>query len=156
MRVDERPSIYDYVGGEAAFVALARAMTVRCLADPVLNHPFSHETHPDHDQRLGAYLAEVFGGPARYSGWGGHSSMLALHAGTGADEDFGLRFLNCFDLAVEDAGFPDDAELREVLHGYMEWATHEVDEYSPVGRVAPEGLAMPRWSWSGPLESRDS
>ncbi len=147
----ERESIYDYVGGDDAFLALASALNDRCLADPVLNHPFSHPSHPQHLERLAAYLGEVFGGPPRYSALGGHSAMLEQHAGTGADDDYAARFLACFDQAVDDANFPDDSELRRALHDYMAWATGEVNGYSPVGVSAPTGLAMPHWSWDGPV-----
>ena len=77
--------------------------------------------------------------------------MLEQHAGTGADEDYAARFLACFDQAVDDAQFPDDPHLRGALHDYMAWATAEVNEYSPMGVSAPEGLAMPRWTWDGPV-----
>ncbi len=147
----ERESIYENVGGGDAFQALAAALNTRCLADPVLNHPFSHPSHPQHLERLAGYLGEVFGGPTEYSALGGHSAMLEQHAGTGADDDFGARFLACFDQAVDDAGFPDDPDLRRVLHEYMAWATSEVDGYSPVGVSAPEDQSMPRWSWDGPV-----
>jgi hemoglobin len=153
--VVERESVYEYVGGAEAFVTLAAALTERCLADPVLNHPFSHGTDPQHNERLGAYLGEVFGGPPTYTQLGGHSAMLAMHAGTGADADFGSRFVACFDLAVEDAGFPDDADLRRVLHDYMVYATNEVDDVSPQGMTAEPGLAMPRWSWNGRIDEID-
>jgi hemoglobin len=149
--MDERQSIYEFVGGDAAFLALATALNDRCVADPVLNHPFSHPGHPKHLERLAGYLAEVFGGPPLYSALGGHSAMLNIHAGTGADDDLAERFLACFDQAVDDAGFPDDPELRRVLHEYMAWATSEVNEYSPLGVSAPGDLAMPRWSWNGPV-----
>ncbi|HTT58669.1 MAG TPA: group II truncated hemoglobin [Acidimicrobiales bacterium] len=147
----ERASIYDYVGGDDAFLALARALNDRCLADPVLNHPFSRPGHPQHLERLAAYLAEVFGGPPAYSELGGHSAMLEQHAGTGADDELPARFLACFDLALDDANFPDDAALRQVLHDYMAWATSEVNVYSPLGVSAPTGLAMPHWTWDGPV-----
>ncbi|MGC2486302.1 MAG: hypothetical protein WA359_08675 [Acidimicrobiales bacterium] len=147
--MSERESVYDYVGGDDAFLALAAALNERCLADPVLNHPFSHPSHPQHLERLASYLAEVFGGPPLYSELGGHSAMLELHAGTGADDDYASRFLACFDQAVEDAQFPDDFVLRRVLHDYMAWATSEVNQYSPVGVSAPANLVMPQWSWDG-------
>ncbi len=146
----EQPTIYDYAGGRGAFVALAAALHERCLADPVLNHPFSHATDPEHLEHLADYLAEVFGGPRAYSASGGHSAMLSLHASTGADADMARRFVACFDLAVDDAHLPRDARFRAVLHDYMVWATREVDQYSPLGSVVPEGLAFPRWSWDGP------
>jgi hemoglobin len=144
-------TIYDYAGGRDAFVALAGALHQRCLDDPVLSHPFSHATDPDHLDHLANYLGEVFGGPPLYSASGGHSAMLNLHASTGADEDMANRFVACFDLAVVDAGLPDEPRLRSVLHDYMVAATREVDAYSPIGSVVPEGLAVPRWSWDGPV-----
>jgi hemoglobin len=151
----ERESVYEYVGGTEAFVALASALTARCLADPVLNHPFSHATDPAHNERLGAYLAEVFGGPPTYTRLGGHSAMLAMHAGTGADDDLAPRFLACFDLAVDDAGFPDDDELRGVMHDYMAYATGEVHQLSPQGTTVEPDLPMPRWSWNGQIGESD-
>ncbi len=41
----DRPSIYDAVGGDAAFLAVARAFHARALDDSELNHPFSHPGH---------------------------------------------------------------------------------------------------------------
>jgi hemoglobin len=151
----ERESVYEFVGGGEAFVTLAAALTDRCLADPVLNHPFSHGTDPQHNERLGAYLAEVFGGPPTYSELCGHSAMLDMHANSGADADFGSRFLACFDQAVEDAGFPDDPDLRRVLHDYMVYATNEVEDVSPLGTTVEPDLPMPRWSWNGRIGHTD-
>ena len=146
-----RPSIYEFAGGDAAFLELAAAHHERCLQDPELNHPFSHGVNPAHIEHLAAYWAEVFGGPARYSGsLGGHSGMLGMHASTGAAEDFGTRFTACFMQAVDDAQLPDDPEFRAALRAYMEWATSEVIAYSPVGSTVPDGLRLPRWSWDGP------
>jgi len=145
-----RPSIYDFAGGESAFLALAAAHHERCLQDPVLNHPFSHGVHPDHVARLAGYLAEVFGGPPVYSrSNGGHSAMLAVHAGEGIGADIGKRFVRCFVQAVDDAGLPHDAEFRAALRDYMEWAVQEVLDYSPPGSRVPSSLAVPRWSWDG-------
>src|SRR5690348_16344499 len=72
-------SIFEAVGGQAVFLRLAAAHHRRCLADPVLNHPFSHPGHPRHVERLADYWAEVFGGPPAYTQEaGGHSAMLDL------------------------------------------------------------------------------
>ena len=77
-----RSSIYEYVGGEPAFLRLAHALHERCLADPVLNHPFGRPgLRPDHIERLGRYLAEAFGGPQLYSGtYGGETFVQEVHA----------------------------------------------------------------------------
>ena len=146
-----RSSIYDAAGGEAAFLALAAAHHKRCLEDPVLSHPFSHGTHPQHVERLAAYWAEVLGGPSTFSSTcSDHSAMLGIHANNGMDTDLGERFVACFVAAMDDAALPDDPELRAALRGYMEWAVGEVTSYSPSDAVVPADLAMPRWSWDGP------
>jgi hemoglobin len=145
-----RPSLFEYAGGEPAFQALATAHHARCLADPELNHPFSHGGHPQHVQRLGQYWAEVFGGPAHYTEeCGDQSGMLDLHAGQGAMDDLGTRFVSCFVHAADDAELPGDPEFRTALRSYMEWAVAEVLAYSPRGAQVPVGLPMPHWSWDG-------
>ncbi|HXM58874.1 MAG TPA: group II truncated hemoglobin [Candidatus Dormibacteraeota bacterium] len=144
-------SIYEFAGGAPAFRALADAHHQRCLADPVLNHPFSHPGNPEHIQRLADYWAEVFGGPKRYSEeFGGHSAMLDIHAHQGEDlTDLGRRFVACFVQAADDAGLPDDREFRAALRAYMEWAVAEVLSYSPNTAVVPRALPTPRWGWDG-------
>jgi hemoglobin len=82
--------MFEFAGGMPAFEALAAAHHKRCLEDPVLAHPSSHTGSPDHVRRLAEYWAEVFGGPPTYSeSFGGHSAMLGIHAGEGADKDLG-------------------------------------------------------------------
>jgi hemoglobin len=145
-----RPSIYEFAGGHDAFLALAAAHHERCLQDPELNHPFSHTGNPQHVERLADYWAEVFGGPACYSeSHGGHSGMIGIHAGQGAGEDLGARFVACFVEAADDAHLPDDPAFRAALRSYMEWAVQEVLSYSPSGAEVPDGLPPPRWSWNG-------
>lgn len=142
--------MFEFAGGDPAFLALAAAHHERCLQDPELNHPFSHGVNPQHIENLAAYWAEVFGGPDRYSeSHGGHSAMLGIHAGQGAGEDYGPRFVACFIQAADDAGLPDDPEFRAGLRNYMEWAVREVLSYSPQGVKVPAGLPVPRWSWNG-------
>jgi hemoglobin len=148
-----RPSIFEFAGGEPAFLALAIAHHKRCLEDPELNHPFSHPSHPQHVERLASYWVEVFGGPPRYSeSCGGHSAMLDLHARQGAGDDYGPRFVACFMQAADDVGLPDDREFRSALRTYMEWATKDVLAYAPKDSQVPAGLHTPRWSWNGLVE----
>ncbi len=116
----------------------------------MLSHPFSHPGNPDHVERLADYWAEYFGGPARYSEFfGGESAMLGIHAGQGADEDLGNRFVACFVQAADDAGLPDDPEFRAGLRAYMEWAVGEILSYSQPGAQVAAGLPLPRWGWHG-------
>ena len=146
-----RPTLFEFAGGEPAFLALARAHHARCLADPELNHPFSHpDQHPQHVQRLAAYWAEVLGGPPTYSqSCGDQSGVQHMHSGNGDMTDLGRRFVECFVLAADDAGLPADPEFRAALRAYMEWAVADVLTYSAVGSSVPPGLPMPQWSWDG-------
>ena len=143
--------MFEFAGGSPAFSALAAAHHRRCLEDPVLSHPFSHPGNPEHVERLADYWAEAFGGPPRYSeSFGGHSAMLGIHAGQGADDDLGVRFVSCFVKAADDAGLPEDPTFRVGLRAYMEWAVAEVLSYSPAETQVPAGLPVPRWGWNGP------
>lgn len=146
-----RPTLYEFAGGEEAFLALARAHHARCLADPELNHPFSHDDqHPQHIERLAAYWAEVLGGPPAYSQTcGDESSVLRTHAGNGDMGDLGERFVDCFVHALDDAELPDDPAFREALHAYMRWAVVNVLSYSAEDAVVASDIRMPRWDWDG-------
>jgi hemoglobin len=148
-----RPSLYEFAGGEAAVLALARAHHERCLADPELNHPFSHPgQHPQHVERLAAYWAEVLGGPPRYSGacGGDQPALLRLHAHHGDMSDLGERFVRCFDAAMDDARLPGDPEFRAAMHAYMRWAVDDVLTVAPKDAVVPSEAPIPRWGWDGP------
>ena len=147
-----RASLFEFAGGAPAFLALARAHHARCLADPELNHPFSHPgQHPQHIERLAAYWGEVLGGPPTYShSCGDQSALQHMHAANGEGmHDLGRRFVACFDAAMDDAQLPDDPEFRAAMHAYMEWAVADVLVYAPVGSAVPPGLPMPHWTWDG-------
>jgi hemoglobin len=147
-----RPSLYEFAGGMPAFVALATAHHARCLADPELNHPFSHaDGNPEHLPRLAAYWAEVMGGPPEYSKSlrGDQSQLQEMHAGNGDMTDLGRRFIDCFVQAADDAELPDDPRFRRALRDYMVWAVDDVLAYSADGAVVPSRLPMPHWSWDG-------
>lgn len=147
----DRPTLFAYAGGEPAFLALATAHHARCLADPELNHPFSHPgQHPQHVERLAAYWAEVMGGPEVYSTeCGDQSGVLQLHAGNGEMGDLGDRFVRCFLAALDDAEWPEDPEFRRSLEAYIRWSTDDVLVYAPVGAVVPDEHRLPKWTWDG-------
>lgn len=128
--------------------ALTVALHERCLADPVLQHPFSHPgQHPEHLARLEAYLAEAMGGPPLYSEtMGDRSHMLRLHAGEGDTAEMGRRFLSCFLQAMDDAGLPRDPALRGALETAMAAAVVEVTAYDASKDLVPADLPVPRWA----------
>jgi hemoglobin len=146
-----RPTLFEFAGGEPAFLALAAAHHARCLADPELNHPFSHPgQHPQHVERLAAYWAEVLGGPPTYSeACGDQSGLVQMHSGNGEMDDLARRFVACFDRAADDAGLPADPAFRAALHDYMCWAVDDVLAHPEEDAVVAPGAAMPKWGWDG-------
>src|SRR4029079_19275139 len=136
-------------GGVAVAEPRPAAHPARCLADPVLEHPFSHTTNPDHVRRLAAYWAEVLGGPADYSAVASQRSLLRIHGSNGAEDELGARFLDCFVAALDDADIPADLTLRTALHDYMAWAVGEFMAYAPYGTRVPADVVVPHWSWDG-------
>ena len=150
-----RPTLYEFAGGAEAVPPFAAALHARCLADPELNHPFSHaDQNPEHVERLAAYLAEALGGPSKYSAeYGGdQTALVLLHAGNGDRSDLGRRFADCFMRAADDADWPDDPPFRAAIRSYIERSVDEVALSHPLDTDVPAGLPIPRWSWDGPSE----
>lgn len=148
-----RPTIYEAAGGSTAFIDLAHAWHERCMADPVVSHAFSHGYHPEHAQRLAAYWAEALGGPSDYSdSIGDETFVLRMHSGNGGEHvEMDERAQNCFALALDDAGLPVDAELRETLKAYFRWATTSMSAYPGSADDVPPRLGLPQWNWEGPV-----
>lgn len=121
------------------------------MADEVVSHAFCHGFHPRHTERLAAYWAEALGGPPLYSdAYGDETSVVRIHSGNGEHEEMDRLAIACFDQALVDAGFADDAVLRQVLHDYFAWATTTtMARYQESADDVPPSLRIPRWSWDG-------
>jgi hemoglobin len=153
-------SVYEAAGGSEGLLRLARAWHSRVMADEVVGHAFSHGSHPQHHERLAAYWAEALGGPTTYSDtYGDETSVVRIHSGNGPHEEMNRRAITCFDQALDDIGFTQPSQLREVLREYFAWATTTtMSRYAESADDVPDGLRIPRWSWDGlvaaPLEGR--
>jgi hemoglobin len=121
------------------------------LHDEVVGHAFSHGFRADHSERLAAYWAEALGGPTTYSDrYGDETAVVRLHSGNGPHEEMDRRAIACFDQAMTDVDISEDDPVREVLHDYFAWATlTTMSRYHDSPDDVPDGLAIPRWSWSG-------
>ena len=129
---------------------LAHAWHERVLADEVVYHAFSRGYHPQHTERLAAYWGEAWGGPPTYSEqYGTESAVVRMHSGNGDHDDMDKRAIDCFAAALADVGIADP-ELRQILLDYFTWTTTRTMAAYPRSRHdVPEGLRMPRWSWTG-------
>jgi hemoglobin len=141
---------FQAAGGAPGLLTLAHAWHARCLADPVVAHPFEHtDLHPEHTVRLAAYWGEALGGPPRYTdGMGTETEMVRKHAGNGEHRELDDRAIACFDDAMTDVGLSDD-RLRTTLHEFFVWSTRRLAEHPDSPDSVPDGLPVPRWSWQG-------
>jgi hemoglobin len=153
--VSMESTVFEAAGGGRAFRDLAQAWHERCLQDPVVSHAFSHPgQHPDHVERLAAYWAEALGGPSMYSDtMGDHSHVLRMHSGHGEHEAMDARAQECFAMALDDAGLPDDERLRSTLKDWFRRSTTGMATYPRSAEDVPSGLRLPRWSWDGPVSA---
>jgi hemoglobin len=143
-------TLYEAIGGAEGVRRLAAAWHERVLADEVVSHAFSHGYRDDHTERLAAYWAEAWGGPATYTAqYGDESEVVRMHSGNGPHEEMDRRAIACFDEALTDAGVADE-RLRHTLHDYFAWATTTtMARYHESADDVPAGLCLPHWSWDG-------
>ena len=123
------------------------------MADEVVGHAFSHGFHAEHTERLAAYWAQALGGPSTFTDrYGDESSVVRMHSGNGRHEEMDSRAIDCFDQALTDIGLTGADPLWPVLHDYFAWATTvDMARYPDSADDVPEGLPIPRWSWTGPV-----
>ncbi|SKC52209.1 globin domain-containing protein [Krasilnikoviella flava] len=136
-------SLYEDVGGFDVLLAVCRRWNALCLADPVAAHPFAHGTlHPQHDERLAAYLAEALGGPRLYTGgYGDETTVQRVHAGNGAHPDLDEACVRLFRQALDDVGVPPAAGER--VGDHFERQTVAMRVYGGSRDDVPSGLALP-------------
>lgn len=111
-------SLYEAVGGPGFFEALVDRFYEGVAADPDLR-----SLYPEPDdlagarRRLALFLAEYWGGPARYSEERGHPRLRMRHAPFAIDADKRDRWLTHMRAAVDAADPP--AEVRAALLEYF-------------------------------------
>lgn len=114
-------TLYERIG-EDALRRTVDAFYGSVLRDPILQPLFGAGAahHVDH---LTAFLAEVFGGPARYTDeLGGFGAILTAHRGLAITDEQRTRFIELFERAFAEHG-PDDVGLRTSVHDYIVFGT---------------------------------
>ncbi|MFG3342242.1 group II truncated hemoglobin [Glycomyces sp. NPDC048151] len=143
---DNTTRIFERLGGEDDLRATVDAFYGSVLRDPVLQPLFGAGAahHVDH---LTAFLAEVFGGPARYTDeLGGFPALLEAHRGLAITDEQRARFIELFDRAVTEHG-PADADLRTTLHEYIVFGTEvaQVNSHAKGDDDLHPCQEVPRW-----------
>ncbi|WP_129336717.1 group II truncated hemoglobin [Cellulomonas endophytica] len=149
------PTLHAWAGGAGAFERLTEVFDGKVLADPVLGPVFAgmDASHPRH---VALWLAEVFGGPPRYTAErGGYPAMLGHHLGRGITEVQRRRWVDLLLDAADEARLPDDPEFRAAFVGSVEWGTRLAVANSRPGAAPPREAPVPRWGWGVAPPYRD-
>jgi truncated hemoglobin YjbI len=157
---DHQPTIFEWAGGLPAFVRMTRLFYEKHVPQDPLLGPLFATMSADHPERVATWLAEVFGGPERYSAeYGGYSRMVSEHLGKCLTEDQRARWVTLLVTSAREAGLPNDAEFRSAFDAYIEWGSRLAVENSQTDARPPERMPMPHWDWNtaaGPPGSRVS
>nr|WTB33599.1 group II truncated hemoglobin [Streptomyces sp. NBC_00830] len=149
--MSERPeTLYKAIGGIDVLRRLSNTFYDAALADPLLAPVFADFT-PTHIEHVAVWLAEIFDGPADYTGkLGGHQSLLRSHLGLSITEPQRLRWMELMTAAV-DKELPDDELLSRRVLEYFDWGTRIARDVSasPAGADLGDPGPTPRWGWEG-------
>jgi truncated hemoglobin YjbI len=144
------PTLHAWAGGDEAFRRLTEAFYAKVPEDAVLAPVFA--TMPaDHPRHVADWLAEVFGGPARYSAErGGHRAMVERHLGRVLTERQRHRWVQLLLQTADETGIPDDPEFRASLVSYLEWGSRMAVVFSAPCASVEVDEAVPSWRWTLP------
>jgi hemoglobin len=142
------PTIYEWAGGREAFTRWLDCFYDLVERDELLSPLFGGRVTQEHRRSVTSWWCEVMGGPAAYTEQhGGYEHMLAKHRDLAITAEQRLRFVTLLSRAADDAGLPDDPELRAALMGYAEWASRLAVHNSQPGAAVVEHAPVPRWGW---------
>jgi len=142
------PTLYEWVGGQAALDRLTTRFYERVKDDPLLAPVFAHMSG-DHPHHVALFLAEVLGGPTAYSELhGGHAHMVSRHLSRHLSQLQRRTWIALLLDTADELGIPDDPEFRSAIVGYLEWGSRlaVINSASDENSIAP-GTPMPKWGW---------
>jgi hemoglobin len=136
MRVKSAMTTYQQVGGLKTFRRVARVFYARVTRDPLLKQLFSKQTDKQ-IERLALFLAEIFGGPKRYSQLHcGQRSLKQMHGAfvIGAQEiQAWKKHMNA---AMDEVGIQGPA--RRAMRGFFCGGLQQISENSTYDVSLPE------------------
>lgn len=148
---DTIPTLYEWAGGMPVFEQLTDLFYKKVAADELL-YPVFRYMSAEHQLHVAHFIAEVFGGPKRYStGEGSHFTMVQKHLSKHLTEQHRQRWVSLLLATADEISLPDDPEFRSAFVAYIEWGTRiavlnsNTDEL-PMQPDAP----MPEWGWGVP------
>ena len=145
---DESRNLFERAGGLPAIHELVDRFYTTVLADPLLS-PLFGAGSPKHVDHLTAWMAEVLGGPTRYSDeLGGFPTLLHAHRGLRIRKEQADRFADLFMTAVDGTGLGRDAHLRKRLDAYVVFGVEVAvqNSYASAETDLHPCQVVPRWT----------
>jgi hemoglobin len=118
-------SVFEQVGGQAAFHALVEDFYEAVEHDPLLRPQYPEDLEPG-KRHLAQFLAQYFGGGPIYSQQHGHPRLRMRHAPFVITPDAALRWARHMAAAVGRQGWPEPV-AREVLEYVARAAPHMIN-----------------------------
>ena len=144
------PTLYDWAGGMPAIERLMVAFYEHVARDPLLAEVFAH-MDAEHPRHVAKFVAEVLGGPPRYSEErGGHPHMISRHLQRHLTQAQRAQWVRLLLETADEVGLPDDPEFRSALVAYLEWGSRLAVINSGDGATVDPNAPMPHWGWGVP------
>ena len=155
--MDKTPTLYEWAGGMPVFEELIVKFYDKVLDDELLEPIFRHMSL-DHQKNVAHFIAEVFGGPKKYTeGGGSHFKMIQKHLSKHLNETHRKRWVALLIETSDELDLPDNPEFRSAFVAYIEWGTRLAVVNSNLEEIdmSPDE-PMPKWGWGevGGLTSR--
>lgn len=141
------PSLYEWLGGIDALNRLTTCFYEHVKTDLLLAPVFAH-MDADHPAHVAAFLAEVLGGPNKYSEQhGGHPHMIRQHLNRHLGQEQRRRWMDLLLATADELSIPEDPEFRSALVAYLEWGSRLAVINSQPDATADQSAPMPKWGW---------
>ncbi|HEX4633806.1 MAG TPA: group II truncated hemoglobin [Gemmatimonadales bacterium] len=148
--MSEAPSLYEWAGGMPAIERLIEAFYGKVKEDALLAPVFAH-MGAEHPRHVAHFIAEVLGGPPRYSEErGGHPHMIARHLNRHLTQAQRAQWVRLLLDTADQVGLPEDPEFRSALVAYLEWGSRLAVINSADGAKVDPNAPMPKWGWGVP------
>ena len=107
-------TIYEDVGGDATFRRLVDTFYTKIERDPILRPVFPSDLEPGKERQF-LFLAQYFGGPARYNELHGHPRLRMRHGHVAIGRREAQAWLEAMLAAIDDVGIaePGRSQMRE-------------------------------------------
>lgn len=116
--INERLSVFDFVGGEETFRRLVHVFYSRVYADPLLRPQFPDD-RAGAEERLALFLMQYFGGPATYSERRGHPRLRMRHIPFTIGQAERDAWLDHMLAAIDEIGIAEPA--RTAMRDYFDY-----------------------------------